>query len=109
MKDDEKIIHYQRGRKTIYFSDPKGLFHFVPNRNWRLYTVIRKTQPIIAELYDTIHDAKIGAIEFADSYWGRDKSFLRSLGYKKENPLPAINNDPMPSPQISFGREVKAK
>lgn len=72
--EKEKAICYKMGRLTIYFSDPSGRHHFVPERNWDLYMAHRKTQPTMCHIFNTILEARIGAIEYFDLY--RDMAHL---------------------------------
>ncbi len=66
MKQDKQMVCYKKNRSIIYYASPNGSFHFVPNRQWKLYMSVRKQRPIRSEIFNTELEAHIAAIEYAD-------------------------------------------
>ncbi len=62
-----KVICYRLKGKVVYFcTGDEDNTHFVPKRNWHCYITMRRTLPKLCKIYDTILDARVGAIDFYD-------------------------------------------
>ncbi len=60
-----KMICYRSKGKVVYFcTGDEDNTHFVPTRNWTLYLKLRRTLPRRCRLFDSILDARVGAIDF---------------------------------------------
>jgi len=79
MKNEDVIICFKSKTKVIYFSTPSENHHFVPERNWKGYLAMRHATPKVCRLFNTILEARIGAIDFYEGYLS-----VRHLMDKKE-------------------------
>ena len=63
----QNMVCFKKEGKVIYFANNNRDQHFVINSRWKDYLANRANTPHNCNLYNTEFDARMGAIDYADT------------------------------------------
>ena len=77
-QEENRMICFKLERKIVYFSTPNEKQHFVPKGTWKVYLLLRHVVPMMCHIYNTIQEARTGAIDYYDE--GPSHKFIPDRG-----------------------------